>query len=189
MSDKKDRNQAKQDKKEKDPRPSSEPEDELQIDSNEMVEEIKEDLEKAQGEAANYLDNLQRLKAEFDNFRKRMLREQSDFLKLAAQEVIGTLLPVLDNFERALAHEIHGDQIEEYKGGMQMVHKQLEEALSKEGLKSIEPVGEPFDPTKHEALMTIKSDEYPEGTVVKVIEKGYLLKDRVIRPAKVAVAE
>ncbi len=189
MNNKKDQNQAKKDKSSKDPRPDSEPQDEFQVDTVGMIEEIKEDLEKAQCEAADYLDNLQRLKAEFDNFRKRMLKEQSEFLKLAAQEVIGTLLPVLDSFERALAHEIHGDQIDEYKGGMQMVHKQFEEALSKEGLKALEPVGEPFDPTRHEAMLTMESDEYPEGTVVQVIEKGYLLKDRVIRPAKVAVVE
>lgn len=189
MNNKKDRNQAKKDKSLKDSRPNSELEDELQGDTTEIVDEIKEDLERAQCEAADYLDNLKRLKAEFDNFRKRMLKEQSEFLKLAAQQVIGELLPVIDNFERALAHEIHGDQIEEYKGGMQMVYKQLKESLSKEGLKALEPVGEPFDPTRHEAMMTMESDEYPEGTVIKVIEKGYLLKDRVIRPAKVAVVE
>ena len=150
--------------------------------------QLQEDLDKARTEAADYLDNLQRLKAEFDNFRKRMLREQSDFLNLATQEIIKELLPVVDNFERAMAHEIEDGHLDDYKGGMQLVYNQLVDALAKEGLTSEEPVGEPFDPSKHEAMMQVDSDEYPEGTVAAVLEKGYLLKGRVIRPAKVAVA-
>lgn len=152
------------------------------------AEQIQEDLEKARTEAADYLDNLQRLKAEFDNFRKRMLREQSEFLSLATQEIIKELLPVVDNFERALAHAIEDGHLDDYKGGMQLVYNQLVDALAKEGLTSEEPVGELFDPAKHQAMMQVDSDEYPEGTVVSVLEKGYLLKGRVIRPAKVSVA-
>ncbi|MDP1809139.1 MAG: nucleotide exchange factor GrpE [Actinomycetota bacterium] len=150
--------------------------------------QLQEDLDKARAEAADYLDNLQRLKAEFDNFRKRMLREQSEFLSLATQEIIKELLPVVDNFGRALAHEIEDGHLDDYKGGMQLVYNQLVDALAKEGLTSEEPVGEPFDPAKHEAMMRVDSDEHPEGTVVAVLEKGYLLKGRVIRPAKVMVA-
>ena len=152
------------------------------------IEKVQVDLDKARSEATEYLENLQRLKADFDNFRKRMLREQSEILKMAAHEVIGALLPVIDDFERALAHEIDGNQVDEYKGGMQMVYGQLVEVLKKNGLVALEPAGEPFDPTKHEAIMKVASEEHPEGTVVKVVEKGYLLKDRVIRPAKVMVA-
>ena len=156
--------------------------------SDQGLERIQKDLEASQSQATDYLDSLQRLKAEFDNFRKRTLREQSEFLKFAAQNVIGTLLPVLDNFERALTHDVDSDQIDEYREGMQLVYTQFTEALAKEGLVAIEPIGEAFDPTRHEAMMTMESADHTEGTVINVVEKGYLLKDRVIRPAKVSVA-
>ncbi len=153
------------------------------------LEELQADLEKARGEADEYLDSLKRLKAEFENFRKRMLREQSEFLKFAAQGVIGELLPVIDNFERALDQEDHGDQFDDYKKGMKLVYGQLFEALAKEGLSTVEPVGQPFDPNLHEAVMQEESAEYPEGTVVRVLERGYVLQDRIIRHAKVSVAK
>ena len=153
------------------------------------AEQIRADLEKTRGEAEEYLDSLQRLKAEFENFRKRTLREQSEFLKLASQGLISELLPVLDNFERALEHEVEGGQSDEYKKGLRLVYGQLLDVLAKEGLSTLEPVGQPFDPNQHEALMQEESDEHPEGTVVRVLEKGYVLKDRIIRPAKVTVAK
>ena len=158
-----------------------------------IVEEAAEggrtELEQARGEAAEYLENLQRLKAEFENFRKRMLREQSEFLKFASQGVIGELLPVVDSFERALDHEVHGDHFDDYKKGMKLVYGQLLEALAKEGLSTVEPVGQPFDPNLHEAVMQEESEEHAEGAVVRVLEKGYILQDRIIRHAKVSVAK
>jgi len=153
------------------------------------AEESDADLARARTEAKEYLDRLQRLQAEFDNFRKRMVREQSEILKLASQGVISEILPVMDSFERALEHEIHGDQFDEYKKGLKIVYGQLYEVMAKEGLSTLEPVGQPFDPTRHEAVMQEESDEYPEDTVVRVVEKGYVLKDRIIRPAKVTVAK
>ncbi len=168
--------------------------DELENDeevpsAEEVVEEERTELEEARGEAAEYLDNLQRLKAEFENFRKRTLREQSEFLKFASQGVIGELLPVIDNFERALDQENNGDQFDDYKKGMKLVYDQLLEALAKEGLSTVEPVGQPFDPNLHEAVMQEESAEHPEGTVVRVLERGYILQDRIIRHAKVSVAK
>jgi molecular chaperone GrpE len=153
------------------------------------AEQIRADLEKTRSEAEEYLDSLQRLKAEFENFRKRTLREQSEFLKMASQGLISELLPVLDNFERALEHEVDSNQLDDYKKGLRLVYGQLLDVLAKEGLSTLEPVGQPFDPTQHEALMQEESDEHPEGTVVRVLEKGYVLKDRIIRPAKVIVAQ
>lgn len=152
------------------------------------ISKMEKELEQARQEASEYLDSLQRLKAEFDNFRKRMLKEQSEFLKLAAQQVILQLLPVVDNFERALAHKIEPDKINEYLAGWQLVYNQLLDVLHKEGLKEIEAAHVVFDPLKHEAVMQVQTDELPEGHVVEVLEKGYELKGRVIRPAKVKVA-
>ena len=153
------------------------------------VDQIQVDLEKARLEAADYLDSLQRLKADFDNFRKRMLREQSEFLKLASQTLIGALLPVIDNFERALEHEMHGDQLDKYRDGLRLVYSQILDVLAKEGLSVLEPVGQQFDPNQHEAVLQEESSMHEEGTVVRVLEKGYVLKARVIRPAKVVVAK
>ena len=174
-------------KDEDEKQPEEEVEEQIGAADAETIQ-MQEELDKARAEAADYLDNLQRLKAEFDNFRKRMLREQSDFLGLASQEVVKGLLPVVDSFERALAHEVEDGHLDDYKNGLQIVYNQLVDQLAKEGLESEEPVGEHFDPNKHEAMMQVESDEHPEGTVVAVLEKGYLLKGRVIRPAKVTVA-
>ncbi len=153
------------------------------------VDKAKTDLEVARAEAADYLDRLQRLKAEFENFRKRMIREQGEVLKFASQGVIVGLLPIIDNFERALDHEIQGEQLDEFKKGLKLVYAQLFEVLSKEGLSILEPVGQVFDPARHEAIMQEDSDEHAEGTVVRVVEKGYVLQDRIIRHAKVTVAK
>lgn len=153
------------------------------------AEELRAELDKSRAEATEYLDSLQRFKAEFENFRKRMLREQSEFLKLASQGVIGEVLPVIDNFERALDHEGHGDQFDDYQDGMKLVHDQLLEALAKEGLTPVEPIGQLFDPNLHAAVMQEESDEFPEGTVLRVLEKGYILHDHIIRHAKVSVAK
>lgn len=152
------------------------------------LKQMEKDLEAARTEASEYLDNLKRLKAEFDNFRKRMLKEQSEFLKLAATQIILQLLPVVDNFERALAHKVEPDKLEEYVSGWQLVYNQLVDVLHKEGLKEIEAANIAFDPLKHEAMMQVTTDAVPEGHVVEVLEKGYELKGRVIRPAKVKVA-
>lgn len=166
--------------------------DKPEVESTEEITEadtIQADLEQAQAQAAEYLDSLRRLKAEFENFRKRMLREQSEFIKFASQGLILELLPVVDNFERALEHNAEGGHLEEYRKGLSLVRAQLLEALAKEGLSVIDSVGQPFDPHRHEAVMQEESDEFPEGTVVRELEKGYVLKDRVIRPAKVTVAK
>jgi molecular chaperone GrpE len=152
------------------------------------LKQMEKDLEKARLEASEYLDVLKRLKAEFDNFRKRMLKEQSEFLKLAATQIILQLLPVVDNFERALAHKVQPDKLDEYMSGWQLVYSQLLDVLHKEGLKEIEAVNVAFDPLKHEAMLQVATDAVPEGHIVEVLEKGYELKGRVIRPAKVKVA-
>jgi molecular chaperone GrpE len=153
------------------------------------LKEIEKDLEKARQEAAEYLDSLQRLKAEFENFRKRMIREQSEFLRLANQRIISDLLPVIDSFDRAMKVLESGEADEKFHQGIKMVYQQLEDTLAKEGLKEINPEGEEFDPLKHEAMMQVESQEHKENMVVEVLEKGYELKGRVIRPAKVKVAK
>jgi len=138
-------------------------------------------------ERDEYLDSLQRLKAEFDNYRKRAAREQLDFASRAAERLVKELLPVLDDLERALdAAEDHEEA--KLEDGVRLVHRALSDALAKEGLAEI-PTNGKFDPHVHEALLTQPDDDRESGDVLDVLQKGYRLGDKVLRPARVIVAE
>jgi molecular chaperone GrpE len=145
------------------------------------------ELEAVTRERDEYLDALQRLKAEFDNFRKRALRDQESLVARAGERVVKELLPVLDDLERALqAAEQHEEATLE--DGVRLVHRALADLLRKEGLQEIETDGQ-FDPHVHEALLSQPADEVDSGAVLEVLQKGYWLGDRVLRPARVIVAE
>ena len=131
-------------------------------------------------ERDEYLDALQRLKAEFDNYRKRVARDQQELAARAHERLVKELVPVLDDLERAIAHE--GDMDE----GVRLIHRQLSESLAKEGLTQIETEGK-FDPHTQEALLSQPS-ETEEGTIIQVLQKGYRLGDRVLRPARVVIS-
>src|SRR5919202_3907109 len=137
-------------------------------------------------ERDEYLDALQRVKAEFDNYRKRAARDQESLVARAHEGLVKQLLPILDDLERALdaAAEHEEATLEE---GVRLVHRSLREVLEKEGLTEVETNGT-FDPHVHEALLSQPSDE-EEGTVIEVVQKGYTLGDRVVRPARVVVAD
>jgi molecular chaperone GrpE len=130
-----------------------------------------------------YLDSLRRLKAEFDNSRKRQERERSRILESASEKLVQELLPVLDNLDRALESE--GD----IREGVRATRDQLAEVLANEGLLPVASDGQPFDPNVHEAVMGQPSEDYEEGTVLQTFQRGYLLNGRAIRPAKVVVAK
>ena len=151
-----------------------------------QVEESPEDrLGALQAERDQLFDRLQRLAAEFDNFRKRAAREQGEVLKRANERLVKELLPVLDDLGRALdaAEEHQEAQLEE---GVRLVHRSLASLLEREGLAEIETDGK-FDPHVHEALLAQPS-ELEEGSILEVIQKGYRLGDRVLRPARVVVS-
>jgi len=145
------------------------------------------DLAEVLRERDEYLDSLQRLKAEFDNYRKRAAREQLEFASRAAERLVKELLPVLDDLERALdaAEEHEEAKLEE---GVRLVHRALADALQKEGLAEIATDGK-FDPHVHEALLTQPDDDRETGDILDVLQKGYRLGDKVLRPARVIVAE
>ena len=132
------------------------------------------------------LDDLKRVAAEFDNYRKRVARDQQNLAVRAHERLVKELLPVLDDLERALeaAAEHQEAKLED---GVRIVHRELQEALSKEGLEEIETNGH-FDPHVHEALLSQPSDQ-DEGTILEVLQKGYRLGDRVLRPARVVVSQ
>src|ERR671933_2033971 len=137
-------------------------------------------------ERDEYLDALQRVKAEFDNYRKRAARDQESLVARAHEGLVKELLPILDDLERALeaASQHEEAKLEE---GVRLVHRSLRDLLAKEGLTEVETNGK-FDPHVHEALLSQPSDE-EEGTVIEVVQKGYTLGDRVVRPARVVVAD
>lgn len=154
----------------------------------------------------NY-QRLLRVQADFENYRRRTMREKEELTQYATMKLISQLLPVLDNFERALkagapsaeASGGEGKQAEQkpdaarlaadaFRKGVDMIYRQLLQVLEAEGLKAMDPVGQPFDPELHQAVMKVPSDEYEEGIVVEVLQTGYWLKDKVLRPAMVKVS-
>ena len=161
--------------------------EEVENIQEEAVDEQPEldELEALRNENEELIDTLQRLQADFDNYRKRAARDQESLVARAGERIVKDLLPILDDLERALeAAEQHEEA--KLEDGVRLVHRQLEQLLEKEGLALVETEGR-FDPHVHEALLTQPSDA-DEGSVIEVLQKGYRLGDRVLRPARVVVA-
>jgi molecular chaperone GrpE len=148
--------------------------------------ELEERLAEVERERDDHLDHLKRVAAEFDNYRKRVARDQQSLAVRAHERLVKELLPVLDDLERALeaAAEHQEAKLED---GVQLVHRELQEALAKEGLQEIETDGH-FDPHVHEALLSQPSEQ-DDGAILEVLQKGYRLGDRVLRPARVVVSQ
>lgn len=143
--------------------------------------------DRLQKEANEMRELAQRKQAEFENYRKRMERERLDLSRYAGADVVKEVLPVLDNLERAL--RASGDASEEQlRDGVAIIHRQLAEILTRLGLTEVESQGKLFDPHIHEAVSQQVTGEHPAGTVLEVFQKGYLFKDRLLRPAMVSVA-
>jgi molecular chaperone GrpE len=162
--------------------------EQVQQEEEEAVEPEHElDVEAVVAERDRYLDQLQRLAADFENFRKRAAREYESLASRAAERLVTELLPVLDDLGRALeaAEEHEEAKLEE---GVRLVHRQLAETLRKEGLQEV-PTDGMFDPHVHEALLAQPVDGRESGEIVDVVQKGYRLGDRVLRPARVVVAQ
>ncbi len=151
--------------------------------------EAPDPLAEALRESEQYKDRWLRLVAEFDNYKKRRSREFDALVRSASENLIRDLLPVLDSVARALDHRAGGQEDSEgFKQGVAMIMEQFPKVLQRRGLSEIEAAGEPFDPNFHEALMQMPSDEHAEGLVMDVVERGYCLGDKVIRPARVVVS-
>jgi len=144
------------------------------------------ELEAVRAQAAEYLDHLRRLQAEFDNYRKRVLKEQTHAVELAAEPVVRRLLEVVDEFELALMSANEKPDFDRFLHGVELVFAKLVDSLKAEGLERIEAEGKPFDPELHEALM--QTGEGDHVVVADVLRPGYTLRGRVIRPAGVRVS-
>lgn len=155
---------------------------------SDQVDEQVDELETVAKERDEYLDALQRLKAEFDNYRKRIVKEQTGLVERAAAGLAFRLLPVLDSFELAVASAEGTRDFERMLKGIEMVFGELKEVLGSEGLERIPARGKPFDPNLHEAALEVDGDGSGEPYVAEELRTGYLFKGRVLRPAMVKVA-
>lgn len=147
-------------------------------DKQEKKEKIKE----------NYLEDLQRLQAEFENYIKRINKEKEEFVKIATRNLVLKLINVLDDFRKVLEEIKKTDDKEEISKGIDMVFKEMNKIMEEEGVKVIEYLDKKFDPNFHEVIKYVESEK-EEGTVIKEVQKGYLLNDKVLRPTKVIIAK
>ncbi len=167
--------------------------EEIEADSEEKSEETNEEtIEDETSKLKTDLENLNnqylRLAADFDNYRKRQAQERESLLKYGAQECMKKVIEVADNFDRALQTVENIDSVEKMKETFYILNKQLNDSLTKLGLEQIKSVGEKFNPNLHEAVIQTQTEEYPEETIIKELQKGYKLGDKVLRPAMVDVA-
>ena len=172
--------------------------DEPNIKDNEPDENLetqpagdKEEAESKPDEAKEYFSQMQRIQAEFDNYRKRVVKERSELVKSANENLLLEMLPMIDNFQRALM-SLEEHVIPENKTfceGVDMIYRQFVQLVEKNGVKPIETVGKPFDPNFHNAIQQVPSSDVPENHIVEEVSKGYTLYDKLLRPAMVIVAK
>ncbi|WP_041638100.1 nucleotide exchange factor GrpE [Anoxybacillus flavithermus] len=171
------------------------PEEQVEQVENEATQQEEKDeltvayekIAQLEAKLAETENRFLRLHADFDNYRRRVRLDMEAAEKYRAQSLVSDLLPILDNFERALQVQVEDEKAKLLLQGMEMVYRSLIEALKKEGVEAIESVGKPFDPHVHQAVMQVDDQNYEPNTVVEEFQKGYKLKDRVIRPAMVKV--
>jgi len=153
------------------------------------IEELKKMLESKDKELKEYHDRLLRLAADFENYKKRAAREKEDWTKFANEDLIRGILPFVDNLERALNHAQKVTDTGVLIEGVRLTLQQMLQTLNKFGLSSFQSVGKPFDPTVHEAMLVVETDQHEPNQVVEEFQKGYLLNNRLLRPATVSVSK
>jgi molecular chaperone GrpE len=156
------------------------------IESPSSAPSAEGELQKLRAERDTLIDRLARLQAEFENARKRTAREQQEFREYAVADAVKALLPTLDSFERAL--QTGAAEKSEFRGGIELIYKQLQDALQKLGLRAIPAEGETFDPYLHEGIEMVETTDAPDHQILEELQRGYKLKGRLLRPAMVKVA-
>jgi len=162
-------------------------------DSEELAQESqggvsRQEYERVGQERDALLDRLARMQAEFDNYRKRNAREQAEFRDYAIADAIKSFLPVLDNFDLALRHQQGETEDSGFRSGIELIRKQMEDALTRLGVQVVPAQGQQFDPRVHEAIEMVESRDHADHEVIEELQRGYKLKDRLLRPAMVRVA-
>jgi molecular chaperone GrpE len=168
---------------------SGEAKEDAQVTEGTQPEEEPCEEEKLKQQIEELEDKYLRLAAEFDNYKKRMARQYEETIRSANDRIILELLEVVDNFERALHPENDNVDLENFRKGAELIFNQMTSLLSKYEISPIEALGKPFDPNLHEAVMSIESEDYPEGVVAVEMSKGYMQGDRVLRHSKVGVSK
>jgi len=171
-------------KKEETPKEAEKPAEKV-----DELEALRQELEKAKAQAAEYLEGWQRTQAEFANYKKRIEQERQELLKLANATLIAKLLPIMDDFERAFQTLPRSLARLTWIDGMALIHRRLQAILEAEGLTAIETEGQSFDPLLHEAVTYEEVEGYDDGQIIEEVQKGYKLHDRILRPALVRVAK
>lgn len=169
--------------------PPSGADQERQGNEKEEIEALKKKLEEKEKEAKEYYDRLLRTAADFENYKKRVAREKEEWTKFANEDLMRAILPFVDNLERALNHAGKTENNQSIEEGVRLTLQQLLQTLSRFGLTPVESVGKPFDPTVHEAMIAVETDEHEPNRVIEEFQKGYFLKDRLLRPATVSVSK
>ena len=166
------------------------PEKEKAAEKKELtpLEKLQAQLEEKTRESSEYFDKWLRLRAEFENFKKRMLKEKADLMKFGNESLLKALLPVVDNLGRAIEHGKSAKENSPFLEGVEMVQKELLTILERFGVKPVQAVGEVFDPEKHEAVSQAES-ELESNRVISAVESGYFYHDRLLRPARVIVSK
>lgn len=152
-------------------------------------EELMGKVQELEKKAAENYDKYVRSAAEFDNYRKRSVREKADAIKYGNEDLLRDILPLVDNLDRAMDHAGSSDDFEAFKQGLKMLHEQLMCCLKKHGVEMIDTSGKDFDPNVHEAMLSVESDKHEASKIVSEFERGYLLNGRLLRPAKVCVCK
>ena len=153
------------------------------------IGELKKKLEEKEKEIKEHHDRLLRLAADFENYKKRAARDKEDWTKFANEDLLRAILPFIDNLERAINHAQKVADTGVLIEGVRLTIQQILQSLNKFGLSSFQSVGKPFDPTVHEAMLVVETDKHEPNQVVEEFQKGYLLNDRLLRPATVSVSK
>ncbi len=156
--------------------------------SADEVEALKASLDESEEKAQEYLDGWQRSRAEFANYKKRIMREREQMYERAKGEIIKEYLDISDDLGRALQDRPQSGEGAKWAEGIELIYKKLQLMLEKEGVEPMEAEGEMFDPTRHEAVFKEENDKYESGEIIEVLQEGYVMGDRILRPALVRVA-
>ncbi|RME66630.1 MAG: nucleotide exchange factor GrpE [Nitrospirae bacterium] len=169
-------------------------------ENSEVIEKVTEEvvpveeppekkIEVLENELAELKDKYLRLYAEFENYKKRVQKDKAELVNYATEEIVTELLTVVDNLEMALEHAGDGDNVQPIKEGVELTLRELKKVLAKQGVKEIEALGKPFDPEFHHAMAQVERADVEDKMVVEEFRKGYVMKDKVIRPSLVAVSK
>lgn len=166
-----------------------EPDDVQSVSLESRIRQVQQELEAKEQDAKRSFDRLLRVQAEFENYKKRMQRDKEELARYGGEKVLREFLPIVDNLYRALEAGKMGGDFDSLKAGLELIRQQIEEVLHRLGVRGIKSLGQPFDPTVHEAVIRVDSPDHEDNTVVDELERGYFLQDRILRPAKVAVCK